>query len=314
VLTDNTYENWLPSANVAYSLSDHAVVRAAVSRTMTRPNPNSMLPGVNFSSPSADTGTRGNPALKPYLSTNFDVGFEYYTGGEGYVGFAAFRKALTGFTQNGTTTLPFSALAQYGITYDTLTPTQQAAINAPGRGGPTGAQVSLTQQVNATGTLRVNGLELNWVQPLDFVIGRYLGLKGFGFSANLTLIDQTGSGAAPAIAVGVAPVTYNVTAYYENHGLSIRLSNTFNRGSQQTLANQNSIAAAALFSDDYSQWDLSSSLDLGEIFGSKNLPELTFDAINLTNTEQRTYFQFENATFSSYKPGTTFLVGLRGHF
>jgi hypothetical protein len=146
------------------------------------------------------------------------------------------------------------------------------------------------------------------------VIGKYLGVKGFGFSANLTLIDQTGSGAAPAIAVGVAPVTYNVTAYYENHGLSVRLSNTFTRGSQQTLANQNGITAAALFSDDYSQWDLSSSLDLGQVFGNKNLPELTFDAINLTNTEQRTYFQFENATFSSYKPGTTFLVGLRGRF
>jgi TonB-dependent receptor len=314
VLTANTYENWLPSANVAYSLSDHAVVRAAASRTMTRPNPNSMLPGVNFSSPSADTGTRGNPALSPYLSTNFDVGFEYYTGGEGYLGFAAFRKSLTGFTQNGTTTVPFSALAQYGITYDTLTPTQQAAINAPGRGGPTAATLTLTQQVNATGSLRVNGLEFNWVQPLDFLIGHYLGLKGFGFSANLTLIDQTGSGAAPAIAVGVAPVTYNVTAYYENHGLSVRLSNTFTRGSQQTPANQNGITAAALFSDDYSQWDLSSSVDLGEIFGNKSLPELTFDAINLTNTEQRTYFQFENATFSSYKPGTTFLVGLRGHF
>lgn len=312
VLTENTYDNWLPSANVAYNLSDHAVVRAAASRTMTRPNPNSMLPGVNFSSPSADTGTRGNPALQPYLSTNLDFGFEYYTGGEGYIGFAAFRKALTGFTQNGTTSLPFSALAQYGITYETLTPTQQAAINS--RGGPNSATVTLTQQVNATGTLKVNGLELNWVQPLDFLLGRYVGIKGFGFSANLTLIDQTGSGAAPAIAVGVAPVTYNLTAYYENHGLSVRLSNTYTRGSQQTLANQNGITAAALFSDNYSQWDLSSSLDLGQVFGNKNLPELTFDAINLTNAEQRTYFQFENATFNSYKPGTTFLVGLRGRF
>jgi len=312
VFTANSYDNWLPSANAAYNLSEHAVVRVAASRTMTRPNPNAMLPGVNFSSPSADVGSRGNPALSPFLSTNLDLGFEYYTGGEGYIGFAAFRKAVTGFTQNGTTTLPFASLAQYGITYDTLSPTQQAAITS--RGGPTTATVQLTQQVNATGTLKVNGLELNWVQPLDFLLGKYVGLNGFGFSANLTLIDQAGSGSAPAIAVGVSPVTYNVTAYYENHGITARLSNTYTRGSQSTLANQNGITAAALFNDDYRQWDLSSSLDLAEITGTRAMPELTFDVINIFNEEQRSYFQFPNATYTSYKPGTTFLVGLRGRF
>ena len=42
------------------------------------------------------------------------------------------------------------------------------------------------------GTLKVNGLEVTWVQPLDFLLGRYLGVTGFGFTANLTIIDQTG--------------------------------------------------------------------------------------------------------------------------
>ena len=39
----------------------------------------------------------------------------------------------------------------YGITYDSLTPTQQAAITS--RGGPGAATVQITQQVNASGTL-----------------------------------------------------------------------------------------------------------------------------------------------------------------
>jgi TonB-dependent receptor len=279
---------------------------------MTRPDPNAQLPGLNFSSPSADNGTIGNSALEPYLSTNFDVGFEYYTGKEGYLGVAAFRKAVTGFTAPGITTLPFSALAAYGVTYDTLSPTQQAAITA--RGGPGAATVTIQQQVNASGTLKINGLEFNWVQPLDFLLGKYLGLNGFGFNANLTLIDQTGSGAAPAIALGVSPVSYNITAYYEGHGLTVRASTTFNRGSQVSGSNQNSITSAALFTDDYQQYDLSSSLDLDTVFGSKGLPQLTFDVVNIFNAEQRTYFQFPNATYTSYKPGTTFLVGLRGRF
>ena len=55
---------------------------------------------------------------------------------------------------------------------------------------------------------------------------------GFGFSVNGTIIDQKGSGPAPAIAVGVAPHTYNATFYYENHGISARLSTTWAEGSQ----------------------------------------------------------------------------------
>ena len=48
VTTDNTYWNTLPSAEIAYNVTDNTVVRAAASKTITRPDPNAMLPGVNF--------------------------------------------------------------------------------------------------------------------------------------------------------------------------------------------------------------------------------------------------------------------------
>lgn len=308
VYITNKYDNWLPSASAAYSVADNAVVRAALSRTMTRPDPNAQLPGLNFSTPSADVGSVGNSALSPYISENIDLGFEYYTGREGYIGVAAFRKAITGFTVNGSNTVPFSALAAYGVTYDSLTPTQQAAINS--RGGPGTATVVLQQQVNAEGRLTVNGLEFNWVQPLDFLLEDIV--PGLGFLANATIIDQKGKGAAPAVAIGVAEYTYNVTGYYEHGGISARISQTFTKGSQTSGLNQNGIPAAALYSDDYRQWDFSSSYDLSELTGYTGLPQLTFDVTNLTKAKQRTYFQFENATFTQYKPGRTFMVGLRG--
>jgi outer membrane receptor for ferrienterochelin and colicin len=47
---------------------------------------------VNFSGVSADTGTIGNPALKPYLSDNIDLGIDWYTGREGYVSLTVFQK------------------------------------------------------------------------------------------------------------------------------------------------------------------------------------------------------------------------------
>ena len=311
VYVKNKYDNWLPSASVAYNVAENAIVRAALSRTMTRPDPNAQLPGLNFSTPSADVGSVGNSALEPYISDNIDLGFEYYTGAEGYFGFAAFRKSITGFTVNGSTTVPFSDLAQYGVTFDSLTPTQQQAINA--RGGPNSATVVLNQQVNAPGRLTVHGLELNWVQPLDFVLEE-MGLPGFGFTANATIIDQKGRGAAPATALGVAEYTYNITGFYERGGVTARLSTTFTKGSQSSGLNQNGIPLAAIFSDDYQQYDFSSSFDLDEILNRNGLPQLTFDVINLTKAKQRSYFQFDNATFTSYRPGRTILVGIRGRF
>ncbi|MFV3130394.1 TonB-dependent receptor [Niveispirillum sp. KHB5.9] len=308
VYVSNKYDNWLPSASAAYNVADNAVVRVAASRTMTRPDPNAQLPGLNFSSPSADVGTVGNSGLAPYLSDNIDLGFEYYTGREGYIGVAAFRKSIEGFTVLRTVDTPFSALATYGVTFESLSPTQQAAINS--RGGPASAIVGLQQQVNAEGRLTVNGLEFNWVQPLDFLLEDIV--PGLGFLANATIIDQKGKGAAPAVAIGVAEYTYNVTGYYEHGGISARVSQTFTKGSQTSGLNQNGIAAAALFSDDYRQWDFSSSLDLNEILKREGLPQITFDVTNFTNAKQRSYFQFENATFTQYTPGRTFMIGLRG--
>lgn len=314
VTTHSSYTKWLPAANFAYDVGEHAVARFAASKTMTRPDPNAQLPGVNFSTPSADVATIGNPALKPYTSTNLDLGIEYYTGHEGLISVAAFRKAVKGFTTNGIVTVPFAALAVYGINTGTVTPTQlQALKDRVGGGDPNTATVQVQQQVNASGTLTVNGLEFQWVQPLDFITERF-GIKGFGFNANATIVDQKGTGAAPAVALGVAKYTYNISTYYENHGVSLRVSTTFNKGSQQSTPNQNGITQAALFSDNYQQWDFSSIFDLGKILGYKNAPQVTFDVVNFTNSKLRSYFQFSNATFTEYKPGRQFLIGVRGTF
>jgi outer membrane receptor for ferrienterochelin and colicin len=152
------------------------------------------------------------------------------------------------------------------------------------------------------------------------VLGR-IGLNGFGISANLTVIDQRGSGQAftsatstPAVALGVAPHTYNGTLYYDNTIVSARLSGTFTKGSQTDVTNQNGIADAALFGDDYKQWDFSSSLDLSKLFNFQTDIQATVDVINIFESKQRSYFQFEDATFTQYNPGRQYIVGVRGRF
>jgi len=307
VTTKNTYSNALPSIEVAYQASDHTQIKFAASKTMTRPDPSQMLPGVNFGDPSAQTASIGNSALKPYLSENLDFGFDIYTGQEGYIGLQGFRKRVTGFTVTGSIVQPFSYLAQYGITYDTLNPTQQGSINL--RGGPTVATVLVTQQINSTGPITINGAEFNWVQPLDFI-----GMRGFGVTANYTIVDQFSSGAAPAVAAGVPPHTFNLTGYYDRGGISVRLSEVYYAANQASGTNQNGIAAAALFNDAYRQWDFASGFDLSKLMHVEHGPEITFDINNVFKAKRRTYFQFENAAFGQLNPGAFYTLGVRAKF
>ncbi len=309
VTIDRSYNNMLPAANLAWNVTDNAIVRAGASRTLTRANPSSMLLGLSIPNADVSQVNLGNPDLEPYLSDNIDLGFEYYTGDEGYFGVAAFRKAIEGFTTRQTTLVTFGDLAQFGVTLDSLGAGQRDAVN--NRGG-NAAPVQLNQLVNASGKLTITGMEFNWVQPLDAI-----GLEGLGFMANYTFISQTGEGAAPAIAVGVPPETYNATLYYENHGVSARVSVTSALGSQGSgpASNQSQITGAELYGEDYRQVDFSTSFDLAEIFGwSQFVPQLTIEGINVTEEKRRTNFQFSNAMFSEFDSGRVIMVGLRGSF
>jgi len=313
VTLDTKYENWLPSANLAWNVTENAIVRAGLSRTMTRANPTDMLLGLSIGNADVSQVSLGNPDLDPYLSDNIDIGFEYYTGREGYFGVTAFRKGIEGFTQRQSRNVTFGDLAQYGVTLDSLSQQQRDAVLA--RGG-NNAFVELRQTVNASGRLTINGLEFNWVQPLDFLL-EGTALDGLGFTANYTIIDQKGEGAAPAIAVGVPPESYNATLYYEKHGVTARLSVTHSQGSQLTgpNSNQQGVIGAELYGDDFTQWDFSSSFDLSQMFGlSSWVPQLTVDVINITEEKRRVYQQFTNATFTEFDSGRTVMIGLRGSF
>jgi TonB-dependent receptor len=322
---DTKYHNFLPSGTVAWNVTDDFILRSGVSKTMTRPNPGDLRSGIAFPNADASSASLGNPDLTPYLSTNFDFGFEFYTGDEGYFGVAAFRKSIKGFTfllQDPFRT--FGSLAQYGANFNALGASQQAALRNRALAQTNGASddpnialVRLDQTINAEGKLIVNGLEFNWVQPLDFLLGR-IGMKGFGFTANYTFIDQRPKGTgAPPLALGVPPETFNATLYYENHGVSARVSVTSAQGSQGTgpNSNQQGVQGAEVFGQDYRQVDFSSSFDFSEMFGwSEYVPQLTIDGINVTNQTRRSYFQYTNATNNMFNAGRTFMVGLRGRF
>lgn len=300
--SQSTYENFLPSINLTYDVMDNVKLRASASRTMTRPDAGQILPGVTFSDPSALVASAGNPDLKPYTSDNYDIGGEIYTGGIGYVGVSAFMKNIQGFTDTRSQDVTFGSL---NIPFETLNSTQQSALND--RSLQTGLPVanlliSFNRPINLS-DLKIKGLEVTWVQPLDFLV------KGIGFSANGTYLDQSSS--SGLVATGVSKYSYNLQGFYENDGLSISLNYVWNDDAIAVNRPQNSIQNASLRSKARGQFDMSAGYQLP--FFNKAL-RLTLDALNITNEPIRTNFEYDSAPYSVYYPGRTVLAGIRANF
>lgn len=324
-LTTTTYSNFLPSGSLAYNIRPDLLARASMSKTITRADPTSLRAlTASFTDPSAQNGTLTNPDLKPYQSKNTDLGLEWYTGREGYVALAWFKKSITGFTATKTFNVPFSYLNQFGINWTNgLTRDQRtnlyksAGIPVPTDldALPSASQLDainalpivLSQTQNTADALKIKGLELTVQQPLD-LISSYL--KGFGVSANYTKVKQSGAN----VAIGVPPYTYNLAAYYEGTYGGFRVTKNFTKGSQSSGTGQNGITAAAFYGLDYAQVDFTSRLNIGEIIGWKKDLQATFDIFNVTRAVQRTNFQFSNAPYAIYEPGRTYQVGLRFSF
>ncbi|ETI64336.1 TonB-denpendent receptor [Sphingobium sp. C100] len=302
ITSRSTYENFLPSINLTYDVASNIRLRASASRTMTRPDAGQILPGITFSDPTAQVASAGNPDLTPYTSDNYDLGGEFYTGGIGYVGVSAFMKNIQGFTVTTSNDVTFGSL---NIPFSSLQSTQQGALND--RSAATGVAIndlliSVNRPINLA-DLKIKGLELTWVQPLDFLV------TGLGFSANGTYLDQSSS--SGLVATGVSKYSYNLQGFYENHGLSVSLNYVWNDKAIAVNKPQNGISDASLRSAARGQLDLSAGYELP--FFNKAV-RLTVDVLNITNEPIRTLFEYDNAPYSVYYPGTSVLAGFRANF
>lgn len=306
---DTDYDEYLPSFNVASELGHGLVLRAAASRTLTRPNPGDIAPNESLST-TGDQLTRGNPALAPFFSKNYDLGLEWYFGdsGLGVVALNAWRKEIDGWSQNVNTPTPFS---QLGIDYLTLPIAAQNGLqNAANAqcscvGNPQDALVRVTRRENTDTVVTLDGFEFTYVQPLDFL------LKGAGFTLNYTHIDQDSSGGPEVAIPALSPYTYNVTAFYENFGFSGRLSwsvrDTFVEfyGNNENNIQGDNFAQKRSYLDASFSYKLPTSTDLS----------ISLELQNLTNEQLLTYFRNDPLTpRASFAPGRQVLLGIVGSF
>ena len=308
------YDKVLPSLNVASELGHGLVLRAAASRTMTRAQPGDIAPNQSLSI-NGDVLTIGNAALTPYFSENIDLGLEWYFGesGLGMVAVNAWRKEIEGYTTIVGTVTPFG---QLGIDYSTLPIATQTGIQNTANaqcgcttGNPNNANVRVDQRQNTSELITLDGWELTYVQPLDFL------LQGAGFTVNYTHIDQESEGGlpgAPSSAItGLSPFTYNVTGFYENHGFSGRLTYSVRDAFVEFLGNNENNIAGDNYAQERKYLDASFSYKLPMDMDFS----ISLEVQNILNEQLLTYFRSDEFTpRASFAPGRQLLLGFSGSF
>jgi len=287
ITTDSDYAYLLPSLDIKMELTEELQVRVDASRTLTRPRIDYLSPVLNVGSLpriGALTATGNNPALKPYLSDNLDLGVEWYYGRNAYVSVNAFIKDVTGFIVQGT---------------------QRQTINDvidPSTGQP--AIYTVSQRVNGP-EATVNGWEIAWQH--------IFGDSGFGFNANATFVDtdkpydRTDISLSGFAVTGLAD-SANLVAFFDKYGFEARIAaNWRDEYLLQFGQNQNNsqFGAEPTFVNASTQIDFTTSYQINDKFN------VYFEALNITDETQSTHGRFDNQLLDVFAYGRRYALGAR---
>ncbi len=272
ITVDNEYTDYLPSANLAWELTEDFIVRFGASRTMTRPSQSSLAPSRGYSDVNLSVDG-GNPLLLPQRSNNIDLAFEWYFAAESAVSLAFFRKDIDSLIETSQEEGTLSAADREAVAR--IYPSQPALL-APG------VIWTFDQPLNLDGT-DVEGFEIAYQQPFTFLPSF---LSNLGFLANYTHVssettfefeDQT----ITAPLNGLSEDSYNATLYYEDDRWGARLS--VNDRSDYTTSVPGGNGNLTESTSGLPHYDFSSFYNLTD-----NIV-LTLEVINLTDEAERLF-------------------------
>jgi iron complex outermembrane recepter protein len=268
VVLRGKYNDWLPSANVNFALTDKLILRAAYSRSLGRPGLNLISPGLNITRSDADPnfdgfGTAGNPALKPVRSDNFDASLEWYYDKGSFFSAAVFKKNIDTTIFLGSDQVPLQI----------------------------GNEVFAVRTFGNFGGTKIKGLELGMAHAFNYLPGF---LSNFGVTANYTIVDESSDlidqEGDPIGRRGLSDTTLNLGAYYDDGKFSTRLA--YNKRSEFTR--RESVALGFARPETLPEIEASrDQLDLTVRYKINKYIRATFNAINLTNTGTVRFIKYE---------------------
>ncbi|MDR7331115.1 TonB-dependent receptor [Roseateles asaccharophilus] len=214
VTLSNSYNDVLPSLNGTLQLlNGKLLVRGGWAKVMARPAINLLAPNVTCTTGSGDPArggdgtddcSAGNPDLKPYRATKYDLSLEYYPSRDTQVSLATFRTDINTYVRTG--------IVNRGVNFY-----------------GDGRLFDVTQAINGEGA-RTQGLELAGRTALTFLPGW---ASNFGVDANVTrmtfsyaqgneLISPLDNSVLPY--PGLSKMAYNLGLWYDDGQFNARVA------------------------------------------------------------------------------------------
>lgn len=249
--TSTDYLKFLPALNVAYEVSPQFIVRGAAAKVISRPRYQDLAASISQNDTTLDAGG-GNPNLKPYESTNYEITAEFYPRAGALLSLELYRREIDNYILSTTITNQSFFNSLEGRVVNTY---------------------RLSSPINA-GKAKVNGVLVNGQAEI---------WGGFGIQANYAYQDSSTS-VIPGITGDLnlpylSKHTVNVIPYFEKGPFQARVSYNYRSSYFRAIGRLNSVDMVA----PYNQLDASASLAL-----TKNI-SLTVNAQNLLD---ETYLQY----------------------
>ena len=286
LMAEHEYTNILPNAHVNWEFREDQKLRFSFSTGISRPTYIESRAAASIDV-LTETIVGGNPELDEETAWGFDVAYEWYFADASLFSATAFYRSIDNVISQSVERVDgslYSDLAAPGDLWD---------LRAFGNG--------------KDGELQ--GIELSFTGRLDNYIGGFF--SGFGVEANVTFIDSkyTNSEGNKFALPGQSDKTYNLSLFYENYGLSARLSYRYRDAWLDETEAGLLGTPVGIYWDEQKRLDLSVRYDLEPLIG-QNI-SLFLDMNNLTDERDIRY------TGSTWNPnqveayGRRYLVGVR---
>ena len=298
VTVENTYNDFLPAANMVINVTRDFLIRLAAAKAMARPQLGNLSPGGSISTTGVLSISSGNPYLKPFRAKTFDASFEWYFDKNALIGVGLFNKNIGTYIQTLVTNVPYN---QTGL------PLSLLPANF------TGSEVfQVTTPVNTNGG-KLNGVEINYQQPFTFLPAGVW--RNFGTLLNYTyvkstinyLISPTSAATITDDLLNLSPRSWNATLYYDDGRFSARVSTAHRSSFLTRVPGQNN--------NDVEGKNSSANVDAQISYRINDNLEITLEGVNLTNQVNDQFIsRLRNSNVVYNFTGREFLASIRAKF
>ncbi|HIL82644.1 MAG TPA: TonB-dependent receptor [Pseudomonadales bacterium] len=283
---NNSYTNVLPSAHVNWDFREDTKLRLSFSTGISRPSYIEARAAATIDPIGMAIGG-GNPQLDEEKSWGIDAAYEWYFADASLLSVTVFYRSIDNVISES------SEKVLGSIYSDIAAPGELWDLTAFGNG--------------KDGELQ--GIEIAFTGRLDNYMDGFL--SGFGIEANLTLIDSeytTPEGGKFELP-GQSDTNYNLSVFYEDHGLSARLSYRYRDAWLDETEAGHLNTPTGIYWDEQERVDLSLRYELAPLVGHDISLFANFN--NLTDETDVRYTGKDWNPNQAEAYGRRYLVGFR---